>query len=62
MTSDEAIFYLKKLKEEYGCSYEEDAIDEAISAIKVIEAIMTSSTFTNLQKKAISEMLKENKE
>lgn len=62
MTSDEAIFYLEKLKEEYDCSYEEDAINEGISALKVIKAIMTSSSFTNRQKQAISEMLKEIKE
>lgn len=59
MTNEEAIEYLKELKEKYDLSYEEDALIIAISAIQTIERIKTSSGFTNLQKQAITEMLKE---
>lgn len=61
MSNDEAIQYLEGLKERYELSYEEDALNVAISAIQTIECIKCSSAFTNRQKSAIAEMLKETK-
>lgn len=34
MTIDEAIHYLERIKQEYDCSYEEDALDMAIKALE----------------------------
>jgi hypothetical protein len=37
MTREEAMNYLERIKQEYDCSYEEDALDMAIKAISSAE-------------------------
>lgn len=34
MSREEAIHYLERIKQEYDCSYEEDALDMAIKALE----------------------------
>lgn len=59
MTRDEAIRYLEQIRNNYDCSYEEEALTMAISAMQTIGLIKSSSGFTNRQKAVIAEMLRE---
>lgn len=70
MTGEEAKSWLDKLylradiTDEYGDMEDmqpyEEAITMAISAINTIELIKSSSSFTNLQKAVIEEMMRGN--
>ena len=47
LTNDEAIDYLKNIKDLYDCCYEEDALDMAISALSENKGEWIPDTATN---------------
>lgn len=63
MTRERAIELIRSMKDDLCDFYDYDdleALEIAISAINTIELIKSSSSFTNLQKTAIEEMMRGN--
>jgi hypothetical protein len=51
MTREEAMNYLERIKQEYDCSYEEDALDMAIKALEQTQWIPVSERYPQTQYK-----------
>ena len=56
MTREEAIHYLERIKQEYDCSYEEDALDMAIKALE--QQSMPTLVLPNIDKESYERLLK----